>query len=144
MATLGFKFFSLVLWGLGHKNFPINTLCTFGNWHLLFLFSSRQVAKIRPKKKKRWTPGLLWGYWFRVWSPSPKTLFLHTEQVYIALEKSLHRQTEGQREGGRAFACFCGELRVLKSGPVFSTFSTFLQSCVWEEIVNFSFLFCGV
>jgi hypothetical protein len=86
-----------------------------------FFVSSRQVAKIRKKnkqKQKRWTPGLLWGYWFRVWSPNPKTVFLHVEQVYIALEKSLHRGTEGQRE---AFARICGELRLLKSGPIFST-----------------------
>ncbi len=111
------------MWGLGHKIFPINTLCTFGNWHLLFLFFS--LARLRKfgkkQKTKRWTPGLLWGYWFRVWSPNPKTVFLNIEQVYNALEKSLPRQTEWQREGGRAFACICGELRLLKSGPTFST-----------------------
>jgi 1,4-alpha-glucan branching enzyme len=56
------------------------------------------LRKFGKKEKKRWTPGLLRGYWFRVWSPNPKTVFLHLQQVYIALEKSLHRQTDGQRE----------------------------------------------
>jgi hypothetical protein len=104
------------------QNFPHKwPLCL---WKLAPSFSFFPLARLRkfgPQKKKTWTPGLLWGYWFRVWSPNPKTIFLHTEQVYIALEKSLHRQTEGQRVEGRAFAFVCGGLRLLKSGPVFST-----------------------
>jgi len=86
-----------------------------------FLSPGCENSAKNKKTKTHWTPGLLWGYWFRVWSPNPKTVFLHIEQVYFALEKSLHRQTEEQREGGRAFASTCGELRLLKSGPVSST-----------------------
>ncbi len=106
-----------------------------------FFVSSRQVAKIRKKNKqeqKRWTAGLLWGHWFRVWSPNPKTVFLHVEQVYIALEKSLHRGTEG------GICMYSWRTSSAEIGPGIFYLSAFFQLCVWEEVVDFSFLFCGV